>query len=68
MDQASFKITKILAREVKKLRKGGCSWRMVATRFHEAHADLPVLPGNQIEGMCLCEEAAKVLKEDQYKW
>jgi len=61
-------MTKILAREIKRLRKGGSSWRMVATRFHEAHPDLPILPGNQIEGICPCEEAAKVLKENQYDW
>jgi hypothetical protein len=68
MADTSFKMTKELAEEIRILRQNGSTWRMVATRFHEMHPDLKVTSGHQLEGMCLCEEAGKVLKENHYEW
>ncbi len=57
-------LTRQQALEIKKLRKRG-TWRGVAARFAENHSDLGVCNGNQIDGMLLCEAAAKILNQ---KW
>lgn len=68
MRQTSFKMTRRLAKEIKELRKKGSTWRMVSIKFAEMHPDLSIDPGNQIEGMCLCQEAGRFLRENHYEW
>ena len=53
-------LTREQALEIKKLRETG-TWRWVAGRFAEMYTDLDVCHGNQIEGMLLCQAAAKIL-------
>ena len=60
-------MTKKLAQEIKDLRinKMNCTYRALATRFGEAHPELKVLKGNQLEGIEICNAAQDFLKE---KW
>jgi hypothetical protein len=69
-------LTKEQAELIKKLRVTGydfgdgklCTgtWRWVAARFAEFYPDLRVCPGNQIEGIDLCNAAMQILGEELY--
>jgi len=52
-----------LAKRIKAARSSG-TWRYVADAISYDYPDLPINPGNQIDGMALCESAAAYLGED----
>lgn len=60
-----WEMTKDLAEEIKTLRiEKGYSWRMVSQAFADAHSDLKIDAGNQIDGMELCFLAMTILGEE----
>jgi hypothetical protein len=54
-----------LANYIKDLRynKRNCTWRRVADEVAEKYPELGIIPGNQIEGMLLCNSAMEFLNE-----
>ena len=60
------KLTKKEALQIRKWRKKG-TWRWVATQAANEWPERKLCPGNQIEGMFLCEDAAEVLKQNPRK-
>jgi len=65
-DNTTFKniMTEAYALEIKNLRKTG-TWRYVSKKFAQAHPELYVNAGNQIDGMYLCKSAAAYLGESE---
>jgi hypothetical protein len=59
-------VTKKDALKIRKFRKSG-TWRAVAKMAAEEWPDREYCSGNQIEGMELCREAAKILKQNPLK-
>lgn len=59
-------MTKRDARKIRKFRKQG-TWRVVAALAANEWPDRRINSGNQIDGMELCYEAAKVLNQDPNK-
>ena len=61
-------MTKMLAEEIRDLRKKGCTWRRLSEMFADAHPDLDILKGHQLEGMELVRQAGILLGEDGINW
>jgi hypothetical protein len=55
--------SKEIAEEIKNYRLNGCTWRKVAEKVADAHPDLGIDSGNQVDGMWLCKEAMLFLGE-----
>lgn len=61
-------MTKKLAKEIRELRKNGCTWRRLSEEFATTHPELDILRGHQLEGMELVRQAGDVLGEDGINW
>jgi hypothetical protein len=64
----NYKLTKIQARFIKKLRKQDYTWRSVAREFTEKYPYIESPTSNQIVGLILCRSAGIKLEEDDEIW
>ncbi len=63
-DKTAYKsvMTEEIARRIKEIRQHA-TWRALATAVHDEYSTLEILPGNQIDGMELCDSARAFLGE-----
>ena len=69
--QPTFNLTRREAKQVRFYRcKKDYSWRAVARVMSEKYPWLNISSGNQIDGLHLCNDAMRLLKEDvsPHKW
>jgi hypothetical protein len=63
-DKTQYKsvMTEEIARRIKEIRQQA-TWRALASTVHDEYPKLEILPGNQLDGMQLCDSARAFLGE-----